>query len=60
MGLKFIGVDDLDIKFDISNVLVQIETIILDWQDLQAVKSLESPCPLCKGGIPGGYIEITL
>jgi very-short-patch-repair endonuclease len=36
MGLKFIRVDDLDIKFDLSNVLMEIETFILNWQDLQA------------------------
>jgi len=36
MGLKFIRVDDLDIKFDLSNVLLEIEAFILDWQDKQA------------------------
>jgi len=34
MGLKFIRVDDLDIKFGMSNVLVETEMFILDWQDL--------------------------
>ncbi len=33
MGLKFIRVDDSDVKFNISNVLLTIEACILDWQD---------------------------
>jgi very-short-patch-repair endonuclease len=32
MGLKFIRVDDSDVKFNISNVLLTIEACILDWQ----------------------------
>ena len=46
MGLNFIRVDDLDIKFNLSNVLMEIETFILNWEDQKAKKSLESPCPL--------------
>jgi len=45
MELRYIRVDDLDIRLDLLNVLVEIETYIQDWQDLQA-ESLESPCPL--------------
>lgn len=36
MGLKFIRVDDLDIKFDLSNVVMEIETFILNWEDQKA------------------------
>jgi very-short-patch-repair endonuclease len=33
MGLKFIRIDNSDVKFNISNVLLTIEACILDWQD---------------------------
>ena len=36
MGLKFIRVDDFDIKFNLSNVLIEIETFILNWEDQKA------------------------
>jgi len=42
MGLKFIRVDDLDLKFNLSNVIREIETLIMNWQDLQA-KNLQNP-----------------
>jgi len=46
MGLKFIRVDDLDIKFNLSNVVMEIETYILNWQDKQAKNLQNPPCPL--------------
>jgi very-short-patch-repair endonuclease len=33
MGLKFIRIDNSDVKYNISNVLLTIEAFILDWQD---------------------------
>ena len=36
MGLKFIRVDDLYIKFNLSNVVMENETFILNWEDQKA------------------------
>ena len=47
MGLKFIRFDDLEVKFNLSNVVMEIETIILNWQDLQANNIQNPPSPLC-------------
>ena len=47
MGLKFIRVDDLEVKFNLSNVVMEIETMILNWQDLQANNIQNPPSPLC-------------
>ena len=46
MGLKFIRVDDLEVKFNLSNVVMEIETIILNWHDLQANNTQNPPSPL--------------
>ena len=46
MGLKCIRVDDLDVKFNLSNVVMEIETSILNWCDLQANNIQNPPCPL--------------
>ena len=47
MGLKFIRVDDLEVKFNLSNVVMEIETFILNWQDLQVKNIQNPPSPLC-------------
>ena len=47
MGLKFIRVDDLEVKFNVSNVVMEIETSILNWHDLQANNIQNPPSPLC-------------
>ena len=47
MGLKFIRFDDLEVKFNLSNVVMEIETSILNWQDLQANNIQNPPSPLC-------------
>ena len=47
--LNFFRVDDLDIKFDQCNVLMEIETISLNWQDQKAKNLQNPPAPFDKG-----------